>query len=575
MTRLSLEPSIPLQHLETPSAPGPLPEAAAGSRGSFNDLLHQAAEAAHAAPRQRSAEPAGTPSPKTPPAASNPAGAPSPRTDQAGDSQGSSASPPPTTADASATSATSLAAAGKDAAAVPPASAPASSAGKRRGTAVSEDRSSAGTGGVAAPANPAATANSPKTAAACGVQSRVSKKADGKPADATKKTAGDAAAQNPVAATADNLAGASAPLCPSQGPPAPAATASAQAVVQDGDPQAAAQAVQAAKTGIAAAEGTAGATQPAIGDAVPSVAGSLAGDGSSAAGNADSDPRPYFGRTAGKSAAGRRGSAAQASIPASDASTVQTGETAVSTLTGRPGDQVNQPGNANSVGATLSKAATFDLPAAADATKSDGSPATIKSNVSPTTAQTQTSGPAQDPSSLVAPAGNGRGQATAGAPAADAAGQAAPGTSQADRVRLVERVAAAFQTLGGQGGTVRLRLSPPDFGAVKVEVNVQNGVMNAHLETETSAARSLLLDNLPALRDRLAQQQIKVERFDVDLAGQSSGGTPQGANQQARQPSQPYSTAKQNRSQGPQEVDSASALPAVRTAARGRFDVTI
>jgi flagellar hook-length control protein FliK len=113
------------------------------------------------------------------------------------------------------------------------------------------------------------------------------------------------------------------------------------------------------------------------------------------------------------------------------------------------------------------------------------------------------------------------------------------------------------------------------LGAVKVEVSVRNGVMNARLETETSAARSLLLDNLPALRDRLAQQQIKVERFDVDLAGQSSGGMPQGAEQQARQQSQPYSAAKQNRSGGSQEADSASAPPAARTAARGRFDVTI
>ena len=142
-------------------------------------------------------------------------------------------------------------------------------------------------------------------------------------------------------------------------------------------------------------------------------------------------------------------------------------------------------------------------------------------------------------------------------------------------MRLVERVAAAFDAVGDRGGTVRLRLSPPELGAVKVEVNVRNGVMNAHLETETSAARSLLLDNLPALRDRLAQQQIKVERFDVDLAGQSSGGTPQGANQQARQQSQPYSAARQNRPGGQQAVDSASALPAVRTAAQGRFDVTI
>jgi flagellar hook-length control protein FliK len=142
-------------------------------------------------------------------------------------------------------------------------------------------------------------------------------------------------------------------------------------------------------------------------------------------------------------------------------------------------------------------------------------------------------------------------------------------------VRLVERVAAAFGAARGEGGTVRLRLSPPELGTVKVEVSVRNGVMNAHLETETSAARNLLLDNLPALRERLAQQQIKVEHFDVDLAGQSSGGMPRGADEQARQQSQAYSTVKQNRSAGQQAADSTSAQPVARTAARGRFDVTI
>jgi flagellar hook-length control protein FliK len=326
---------------------------------------------------------------------------------------------------------------------------------------------------------------------------------------------------------------------------------------------------------MAAADGAAGARQPAIGDAAPSVAGSLAGNGASAAGDAGPDRSQYLGRAAGKSVAGRRGNAVVASMTASDDSTAQTAGSVESTLTGRAGDQENQPGNANPAGPSLAKATTFDLPTAANPAKSDAAAVAVKSNALPTTAQAQGTGPAQGPSSLGAPAASATGQAAAGAPAASATGQAAPSASQADRVRLVERVAAAFEAAGDQGGTVRLRLHPPELGAVKVEVNVRNGVMNAHLETETSAARSLLLDNLPALRDRLAQQQIKVERFDVDLAGQSSGGTPQDAHQQARQQSQPYSTAKQNRPGGPQAAESAAALPAVRTAARGRFDVTI
>jgi flagellar hook-length control protein FliK len=58
-------------------------------------------------------------------------------------------------------------------------------------------------------------------------------------------------------------------------------------------------------------------------------------------------------------------------------------------------------------------------------------------------------------------------------------------------------------------------------------LTVRNGMMTARIEAESSTARNLLLDNLPALRDRLAEQDIKVQRFDVDLGPRSSGGSPQ------------------------------------------------
>ena len=79
-----------------------------------------------------------------------------------------------------------------------------------------------------------------------------------------------------------------------------------------------------------------------------------------------------------------------------------------------------------------------------------------------------------------------------------------PNGEQVDRVRFVQRVARAFETLGNRGGTLRLRLHPPELGSLQLEISVRNGAMTARLETETSTARNLLLDNLPALRDRLA-----------------------------------------------------------------------
>ena len=99
------------------------------------------------------------------------------------------------------------------------------------------------------------------------------------------------------------------------------------------------------------------------------------------------------------------------------------------------------------------------------------------------------------------------------------------GRGSVDQVRFVQRVARAFQVARDRGGEVQLRLSPPELGSMRLEISVKSGVLTARLETETAAARTVLLDNLPALRDRLAEQNIKIDRFDVDVQDGSSGGS--------------------------------------------------
>jgi flagellar hook-length control protein FliK len=98
---------------------------------------------------------------------------------------------------------------------------------------------------------------------------------------------------------------------------------------------------------------------------------------------------------------------------------------------------------------------------------------------------------------------------------------------QGDRARFVQRVARAFQAVGKSSGSIRLRLSPPELGSLRLEITVRQGLMNARVEAETPTARNLLLDNLPALRERLAQQEIKVKQFDVALMDRSPGGLPE------------------------------------------------
>jgi flagellar hook-length control protein FliK len=122
-------------------------------------------------------------------------------------------------------------------------------------------------------------------------------------------------------------------------------------------------------------------------------------------------------------------------------------------------------------------------------------------------------------------------------------------TPLVDSARLLNRVARAFVTARDGSGEVRLRLSPPELGALRLEIKVLDGALVARLETETSSARTVLIENLPALRERLAEQGVRIERFDVDLMQRHSGGAfDRPANQQPQdQPPQPQFTERPRR----------------------------
>jgi len=91
---------------------------------------------------------------------------------------------------------------------------------------------------------------------------------------------------------------------------------------------------------------------------------------------------------------------------------------------------------------------------------------------------------------------------------------------------LLTRVARAFAAAQERDGEIRIRLSPPELGSLRLDVRIQDGVMVARLQTETDAARTTIIDNLPALRERLSDQGVRIERFDVDLMHRQTGGTP-------------------------------------------------
>ena len=82
-------------------------------------------------------------------------------------------------------------------------------------------------------------------------------------------------------------------------------------------------------------------------------------------------------------------------------------------------------------------------------------------------------------------------------------------------------------TAADRDGEVTLRLSPPELGvAAAGSPRPATASWSAHLQTETPRLQAAILENLPALRERLADQGVRIERFDVDLMQRATGGTP-------------------------------------------------
>ncbi|MGA2065369.1 MAG: flagellar hook-length control protein FliK [Thermoguttaceae bacterium] len=185
-----------------------------------------------------------------------------------------------------------------------------------------------------------------------------------------------------------------------------------------------------------------------------------------------------------------------------------------------------------------------------------------------------TAGDALSPASATpgaATAAPGAGGQTPASPAATAApqGPQTADTAAVDRARLVQRVEQAVQSMSGQAGSIRLRLSPPELGSLRIALSVRQGELNARLEVENSSARNLLLDHLGELRDRLAQQNIKIQQFDVDVADRRPGGTGgqagqfgQYAQSNTGQGGSPWAPAASQPGEVPSPID-AAAPPAV------------
>lgn len=71
------------------------------------------------------------------------------------------------------------------------------------------------------------------------------------------------------------------------------------------------------------------------------------------------------------------------------------------------------------------------------------------------------------------------------------------------------------------GGTMQIRLNPPELGEIQVAVQMRDGVMNASFETTSDQATRMLSHSLGELRTSLENSGVAVDKLHVEQAPRS------------------------------------------------------
>lgn len=88
---------------------------------------------------------------------------------------------------------------------------------------------------------------------------------------------------------------------------------------------------------------------------------------------------------------------------------------------------------------------------------------------------------------------------------------------QMDRVRLIQRVAAACQSAANQNGTVRIKLNLDRLGTLTVRITSRENKLSVHFEPTSTVAARLLRDDLESLRSTLLERDLFLESVEIDV----------------------------------------------------------
>jgi flagellar hook-length control protein FliK len=101
------------------------------------------------------------------------------------------------------------------------------------------------------------------------------------------------------------------------------------------------------------------------------------------------------------------------------------------------------------------------------------------------------------------------------------------------------------------GGTMKIRLDPPQLGAMQVTVHMRDGVMAATFETSSGEATRLLSHSLGELKSALEAQGVSIDKIHVQQTprDQQAPGERDDPNQRGRNAAHDEQAARQQEQQ--------------------------
>ena len=110
--------------------------------------------------------------------------------------------------------------------------------------------------------------------------------------------------------------------------------------------------------------------------------------------------------------------------------------------------------------------------------------------------------------------------------------QAQDNNTQLNTARIERGLQNAVQQ---KGGAVTLRLTPPEMGTVRIQLQMHNGTVTAQFHAESESTRTLLSQQMSQLRSSLEQQGLTVDRLGVQTMNQTSGSNLHNESQSGRE----------------------------------------